>query len=40
MKYYQGYTGREIAQKLDMSYETVKKRLQRALKKLLQLMEE
>ena len=40
MKYYQGYTGREIAQKMDMSYETVKKRLQRALKKLLQLMEE
>lgn len=40
MKYYQGYNGREIAQNLDMSYETVKKRLQRALKKLLRLMEE
>lgn len=39
MKYYQGYNGREIARRLDMNYETVKKRLQRALKKLLQMME-
>lgn len=40
MKYYQGLTAREIADALSLEYETVKKRLQRGLKKLLRLMEE
>ena len=40
LKYYDGYTAKEIAEKLGMEHEAVKKRLQRALKKLLKLMEE
>ena len=35
MKYYRGMTAREIAETLGLSYETVKKRHQRSLKKLL-----
>lgn len=34
LKYFYGYTAREIANHLGMEHETVKKRLQRALKKL------
>ena len=40
MKYFQGYTAREIANHLGMEHEAVKKRQQRALKKLQRLMEE
>ena len=40
LKYFHGYTAREIAADLGMEHETVKKRLQRALKKLQRLMEE
>ena len=40
LKYFHGYTAREIADHLGMEHEAVKKRLQRALKKLLPLMEE
>ena len=40
LKYFHGYTAREIAAALGMEHEAVKKRLQRGLKKLLQLMEE
>lgn len=40
MKYFHGHTAKEIAAMLGMEYETVKKRLQRGLKKLLRLMEE
>lgn len=40
LKYYDGYTGREIAEILGMEYEAVKKRLQRALKKLQKLIED
>lgn len=40
LKYYDGYTGREIAEMLGMEYEAVKKRLQRALKKLQKLIED
>lgn len=40
LKYYDGYTAKEIAEKLGMEHEAVKKRLQRALKKLPKLMEE
>lgn len=39
LKYFHGYTAREIAAGLGMEHEAVKKRLQRALKKLLALME-
>lgn len=39
LKYYDGYTAREIADVLGLEYEAVKKRLQRALKKLQKLME-
>ena len=39
LKYFQGYTAREIANQLGMKHETVKKRLQRGLKKLQRLME-
>ena len=38
-KYYEGCSAREIAARLDMKYERVRKRLQRALKKLMQQME-
>lgn len=38
MKYYNGMTAREIATELDIPYETVKKRHQRSLKKLLRAM--
>lgn len=40
LKYYSGCTSKEIAQTLAMKQETVKKRQQRALKKLLNLMKE
>lgn len=40
LKYFHGYTAREIATDLGIEHETVKKRLQRALKKLHHLMEE
>lgn len=40
LKYYDGYTATEIARMMGLEYETVKKRLQRALKKLQKLMEE
>lgn len=40
LKYFHGYTAREIANHLGMEHETVKKRLQRALKKLQPLMGE
>lgn len=40
LKYYNGYTAREIAEKLGMKQEAVKKRQQRALKKLLYYMKE
>lgn len=40
LKYFHGYTAREIAADLGMEHEAVKKRLQRALKKLHRLMEE
>ena len=40
LKYFHGYTAREIANHLGMEHEAVKKRLQRALKKLQRLMEE
>lgn len=40
LKYFHGYTAREIAAALGMEHEAVKKRLQRALKKLQPLMEE
>lgn len=39
LKYYDGYTVKEIALKMKMGHETVKKRHQRALKKLLRSME-
>lgn len=39
LKYFQGYTAREIANHLGMEHEAVKKRLQRGLKKLQRLME-
>ena len=39
-KYFHGHTAKEIAAMLDLERETVKKRLQRGLKKLLRLMEE
>ena len=39
LKYFHGYTAREIANQLGMKHETVKKRLQRGLKKLQRLME-
>lgn len=38
LKYFEGYSTKEIAARLDMEYECIKKRLQRALKKLLRLM--
>ncbi|MBQ6867135.1 MAG: sigma-70 family RNA polymerase sigma factor [Clostridia bacterium] len=34
LRYYEGYTVRQIAEMMEMNYETVKKRLQRAYKKL------
>lgn len=40
LKYFYGYTAREIAADLGIQHEAVKKRLQRALKKLHRLMEE
>lgn len=40
LKFFHGYTAREIANHLGMEHEAVKKRLQRALKKLQRLMEE
>lgn len=40
LKYYDGYTGREIAETMGLEYEAVKKRLQRALKKLQKLIED
>ena len=40
LKYFHGYTAREIAATLGMEHEAAKKRLQRALKKLQGLMEE
>ena len=40
MKYYGGYSTREIAQIQGMQYETVKKRLQRVCKKLQQIIEQ
>jgi len=40
LRFYGGYSVREIAEQQDLPYETVKKRLQRVLKKLLRLMEE
>lgn len=40
LKYFHGYTAREIANHLGMEHDAVKKRLQRALKKLQRLMEE
>ena len=39
-KYFYGHTAKEIAAMLDLEHETVKKRLQRGLKKLLRLMED
>lgn len=40
LKYFGGWSAREIAGQQGLPYETVKKRLQRVLKKLLRLMEE
>ena len=40
LKYFRSYTAREIAAGLGMEHEAVKKRLQRALKKLQRIMEE
>lgn len=40
MKYFHGFTLREIAARLDVEYEAMKKRHQRALRRLRQLMEE
>ena len=40
LKYFHGHTAREIAGRTGLEYETVKKRLQRGLKKLLRLLEE
>lgn len=40
LRYFHGYTAREIAAALGLEHETVKKRQQRALKKLLRLMKE
>ncbi|HJC56575.1 MAG TPA: sigma-70 family RNA polymerase sigma factor [Candidatus Eisenbergiella intestinipullorum] len=40
MKYYEGYTAREIGEILGLSHEAVKKRIQRALKKAMSLMAE
>lgn len=40
LKYFHGYTAREIANHLGMEHEAVKKRLQRGLKKLQRLIEE
>ena len=40
MKYYEGYTAKEIGEILGISHEAVKKRIQRALKKAMALMAE
>ena len=40
LKYYEGYTAKEIGEMLGISHEAVKKRIQRALKKAMILMEE
>lgn len=40
MKYYEGYTAKEIGEILGISHEAVKKRIQRALKKAMALMTE